>query len=84
VKTASPPREDVEPTGDGDADLEEAHRNQESRKCPVCTPLVYLWDPGDGSPGSKSASKNSKFSHLRNLGIVVKVIILAKPHRITA
>jgi hypothetical protein len=38
VKTASPPREDVEPAVDGDADLEEAHRNQGSRNALCALP----------------------------------------------
>ena len=60
----------------GDADLEEAHRIREAGM-PVCTPLVYLWDPGDGSPGGKPALKISNFQTFKifaNLDILVKSI----------
>jgi hypothetical protein len=33
----------------------------------MCTPLVYLWDPGDGSPGEQPASENLKFSNFLKL-----------------
>jgi hypothetical protein len=48
-------------------DLEEARRKQE---CSVCTPLVYIWDPGDGSPGGKPASKIQKFKTSDNLNFL--------------
>jgi hypothetical protein len=49
----------------------ESHTGSRKQECPVCTPLVYLWDPGDGCPGEQPASENLKFSS------VLKLIILA-------
>ena len=50
-------------------DLEEAHWKQE---CPVCNPLVYLWDPGEVDPPAlRRPRKFQILRNLRNLDIVV-------------
>jgi hypothetical protein len=67
VKTTVPPREDVEPAVDGDADLEEAHRNQGSRNALCALPsytsgIQEKKDP----PAVSRPRKNSNFRYSRH------------------
>ena len=65
---------------DGDADLEETHRNQGSRNA-LCALPSYTSGIQEKDP--PAVSRPRKIKIFATLSIVVKVIILATPHRIT-